>query len=119
MDLETIVIQRRFLGPPNSANGGYACGRIAAHIEGPGGSNTEASAAARYTPRGLPRGDDGAVILRAGERAIGFGRGGVAGDSVAYDPQFVRCAQRGLAYVSGREAPAAHVFCLRTGARAG
>ncbi|MEM7502847.1 MAG: hypothetical protein AAF417_12420 [Pseudomonadota bacterium] len=34
MDLETFGIERRFLGPPNSANGGYVCGRIAAHIDG-------------------------------------------------------------------------------------
>lgn len=30
----SIVIGRRFIGPPHSANGGYACGRIAAFIDG-------------------------------------------------------------------------------------
>lgn len=30
-----IVIERRFNGPPNSANGGYACGRVAAFVDGP------------------------------------------------------------------------------------
>lgn len=34
MPLGSIVIKRRFIGPPNSANGGYACGRIAAFING-------------------------------------------------------------------------------------
>lgn len=34
MKIDTIVIPRRFRGPPNSANGGYACGRLAAFIEG-------------------------------------------------------------------------------------
>lgn len=29
---EPIVIDRRFCGPPDSANGGYACGAIAAHV---------------------------------------------------------------------------------------
>lgn len=34
MTLGTIVIDSRFNGPPNSANGGYACGRIAAFVDG-------------------------------------------------------------------------------------
>ncbi len=34
MDLETFAVERRFLGPPTSANGGYVCGRLAAHIQG-------------------------------------------------------------------------------------
>ena len=35
MQLGTITIKRRFRGPPNSANGGYTCGRLAAFIDGP------------------------------------------------------------------------------------
>ncbi|MEX2122992.1 MAG: hypothetical protein WD795_03795 [Woeseia sp.] len=35
MQLGTIIIERRFRGPPNSANGGYSCGRLAAFIDGP------------------------------------------------------------------------------------
>jgi hypothetical protein len=35
MELGTISIARRFRGPPNSANGGYCCGRLAGFIEGP------------------------------------------------------------------------------------
>lgn len=31
----TIVVGPRFCGPPNSANGGYICGRMAAYIDGP------------------------------------------------------------------------------------
>ena len=30
-----IRIDRRFCGPPDSGNGGYACGLVAAHIDGP------------------------------------------------------------------------------------
>lgn len=30
-----VVIERRFRGPPESANGGYACGVLAAGLEGP------------------------------------------------------------------------------------
>lgn len=35
VQLGTINIARRFRGPPNSANGGYSCGRLAAFIDGP------------------------------------------------------------------------------------
>jgi hypothetical protein len=31
---ETLVIARRFCGPPKSGNGGYVCGRLAAHVPG-------------------------------------------------------------------------------------
>jgi len=30
----SIVIDRRYCGPPNSGNGGYVCGRLARHIRG-------------------------------------------------------------------------------------
>jgi hypothetical protein len=29
-----IVVEKRFCGPPNSANGGYVSGLLAAHIDG-------------------------------------------------------------------------------------
>ena len=32
---DSIIIDRRFQGPPNSGNGGYVCGRLAAYIQGP------------------------------------------------------------------------------------
>jgi len=32
---DSLVIPARFCGPPGSGNGGYVCGRIAAHIDGP------------------------------------------------------------------------------------
>ena len=32
--MSSIVIDKRFCGPPRSANGGYACGLLAAHIDG-------------------------------------------------------------------------------------
>lgn len=31
----SIIIQRRFQGPPNSGNGGYVCGCLAARLQGP------------------------------------------------------------------------------------
>jgi len=32
--MRSIVIEKRFCGPPNSANGGYVCGLLAAHMDG-------------------------------------------------------------------------------------
>jgi hypothetical protein len=32
--MKSIVIEKRFCGPPKSANGGYVCGLLAAHIDG-------------------------------------------------------------------------------------
>jgi hypothetical protein len=32
--MTSIVINRRYCGPPNSGNGGYVCGRLARHIGG-------------------------------------------------------------------------------------
>lgn len=34
MAFETLVISSRFRGPSRSGNGGYICGRVAAHIQG-------------------------------------------------------------------------------------
>jgi hypothetical protein len=32
--MNSVVIEKRFCGPPRSANGGYVCGLLAAHIDG-------------------------------------------------------------------------------------
>ena len=32
---DSIIIKRRFQGPPNSGNGGYVCGCLASYIQGP------------------------------------------------------------------------------------
>jgi hypothetical protein len=32
--MKSVVIEKRFCGPPKSANGGYVCGLLAAHIDG-------------------------------------------------------------------------------------
>jgi hypothetical protein len=32
--MKSVVIAKRFCGPPKSANGGYACGLLAAHVDG-------------------------------------------------------------------------------------
>ena len=32
--MTSIVIEKRFCGPPKSANGGYVCGILAGHVDG-------------------------------------------------------------------------------------
>lgn len=73
MKIDTLVISRRFRGPPNSANGGYACGRLATFIEG----------CAEVTLRQPPpldaaltvvRSEDGTVALTDGDRCIATAR---------------------------------------------
>jgi hypothetical protein len=67
-----LEIARRFCGPPKSANGGYACGRLAAFING----------AAEVTLRNPPPldktmqvvADDGGVALIDGDKLIGSAR---------------------------------------------
>ncbi len=72
MTLETFSIARRFRGPMRSGNGGYVCGRIARHIEGP------ASVRLRIPPPlEVPlqvEAEDGAVRLMHGAQIVGEGR---------------------------------------------
>src|SRR5215472_8325674 len=32
--MKSVLIEKRFCGPPTSANGGYVCGLLATHIDG-------------------------------------------------------------------------------------
>ena len=73
MKIDTIVIPRRFCGPPNSANGGYACGRLGAFIEG------SAEVTLRRPPPlekalAVSREDDGTVALHDGDNLIARAR---------------------------------------------
>lgn len=70
---ERVVIDRRFRGPPDSAQGGYACGLVAERVDGP-------SAAVRLNqppplgrPLDLGTQDDGTVKLLDGDRVIAEG----------------------------------------------
>jgi hypothetical protein len=70
---ERIVIGRRFRGPPNSAQGGYACGLVAEHVEG------SCAAVSLQLPPPLERPlemrwrDDDTVALLDGDRLIAEG----------------------------------------------
>ena len=71
---EPVVIDRRFRGPPDSANGGYACGMLAAHLEpGPAVRGDPAGAPAARPRRSRSRRANRAA--RAAGRRHAGGRG--------------------------------------------
>jgi len=67
-----LVLERRYNGPPETANGGYACGVVASHVDGPAHVSLR-----RPVPLGTPleleRHDDGHVTLHDGELLIAEG----------------------------------------------
>jgi hypothetical protein len=69
---ERVVIERRFRGPPNSAQGGYTCGLVGQRIEGPAEVALRAPPPLE-TPLELRREDDG-VSLVDGEVVVAQGR---------------------------------------------
>ena len=64
-----VVLERRYNGPPETANGGYACGVVASHVDGPAHVSLR-----RPIPLGAPleleRHDDGHVTLHDGATLI-------------------------------------------------
>jgi hypothetical protein len=69
---ETVVIDEKFNGPPDSANGGYACGLIAQWLDGPAEVTLRAP-----PPLGKPmrvERSDGGVRLLEGDVLIAEGR---------------------------------------------
>lgn len=72
---ETVTMRRRFRGPPESANGGYACGTVAGLVEG----NRPVEATLRLpppleTPLAAIRRDDGGAELRDGDVLVAEAR---------------------------------------------
>lgn len=71
---ERVVIERRFRGPPASANGGYACGRLAAFVEGdPAVEVTLRSPPPLEQPLEVGRAD-GTTLLRGGDAIVAEAR---------------------------------------------
>ena len=71
--VESIIIDKRFCGPADSANGGYVCGLLAGHIDG------SAEITLRLPPPlgqrlGIVASADGAVELRENDRILATGR---------------------------------------------
>jgi hypothetical protein len=69
---ETLTIEPRFNGPPDSGNGGYTCGRLAQYVDGP------AEVTLRLPPPiGRPlevAGSDDGVVLRDAESIVAEAR---------------------------------------------
>ena len=113
MSLGSIIIKRRFIGPPNSANGGYACGRIAAFIDG----------SAEVTLRRPPPIDqemtvreesDGSVAMYDGETLIGSGES-ISFASVPINaPTFDQASKAAQRTFDASLHHAAHLLCLRS-----
>jgi hypothetical protein len=66
---ESLVISSRFCGPPGSGNGGYVCGRIAAHVTGPA-MVTLRRPPPLATPLVVERDDEGSVRIHDGRTLI-------------------------------------------------
>jgi hypothetical protein len=65
----SVVIARRHNGPPATANGGYACGLLARHVDGPARVSLRRPVPLD-TPLELERHDDGHVTLHDGTTLI-------------------------------------------------
>jgi hypothetical protein len=70
---ESVTIDRRFNGPPDSVQGGYACGVVASRIDGPSAAVSLRAPPPLETPLEVRRGEGGAVALYDGERLIADG----------------------------------------------
>jgi hypothetical protein len=88
---ESLVIARRFCGPTQSGNGGYVCGRLAAHVPG--------SAAVRLkspppleTELRIESGDSGSRLLDGGS-VIAEARAAEVGLEPPAPPSFAEAAQ--------------------------
>jgi hypothetical protein len=69
----TIVIPRRFNGPPDSGNGGYTCGLVAGLVDAEAAEVSLRAPPPLDTPLEAERVDD-AVLVRDGETLVAEGR---------------------------------------------
>jgi len=71
--MTSVIIDKRYCGPPNSANGGYVCGRLARHI--PGGAEVTLRAPPPLDKQlDVIATDDGLWELRDGATVVATGR---------------------------------------------
>jgi hypothetical protein len=98
MTLESLAIARRFCGPPNSGNGGYVCGRVAAHI--PGAASVRLKAPPPLDTDLVIVPSDGGVQLRHGHAIIAEGKAATVDLDPPAGPSFDE-AQRASAHYLG------------------
>jgi hypothetical protein len=68
----SVTVERRFNGPPASANGGYACGLVARHVDGPAEVSLRRPVPLE-TPLEVERHEDGSVTLHDGAELLAEG----------------------------------------------
>jgi hypothetical protein len=71
--MASIIIDKRYCGPPNSGNGGYVCGRLARHIPG-GAEITLRAPPPLEKPLDVVAMDDGQWQLRDGAAVVATGK---------------------------------------------
>jgi len=71
--MASIIIAKRYRGPPNSGNGGYVCGRLAGHIAG-GAEVTLRTPPPLDKKLDVVATDDGSWELRDGAAVVATGR---------------------------------------------
>jgi hypothetical protein len=71
-----LVIDERFRGPPESGNGGYVAGALAAHVDAPAVEVRLVTPPPLGRPLAVVRGAEGQVELRDGERVVAIARPG-------------------------------------------
>jgi hypothetical protein len=104
-----VTIPGRFNGPPGSANGGYACGVVAAAI-GPAAHVRLALPPPLDVPLRRERAEDGAVRLLRDDAVIAEGRPAVPDAAPApQPPPSAEAAERASAGYQGRD-PERHPF---------
>ena len=71
--MNAFVIEPRFCGPPGSGNGGYVCGRLAQHLDGPA-EITLRRPPPLATPMTVQHSGDGLVLVLDGDTVVAEGR---------------------------------------------
>jgi hypothetical protein len=98
---ETVCIEKRFHGPPNSGNGGYVCGLAAQFIDGPAESTLRAPPPLE-TPLDVVR-DGGVVRLMQGEQVIAEARAAKPDVEPPRSPGLQTAERAALSYLGHRE----------------
>ena len=107
MTIDEVSIPRRFNGPPDSANGGYACGLVASAI-GPSVSVRLLAPPPLEVPMTRRRDEDGTVRLLHGDTTVAEGRPALPTVEVPATPPLA-VAERAARSFAGRH-PEQHSF---------
>lgn len=106
-----IRVGRRFCGPPDSGNGGYTCGLVAAHVDGPA-EVTLRLPPPLETPLTVAPGDGGSVRVLDGDALVaeGIRRGEKDLGIDVREPVGIADAERAAAGSQLHEHPQEHPF---------